>query len=157
MHYAQKNAEICLPPRSPKGWCTVQPLMASINSKAFLPQKKNPGTSQNPPERNPLSATNDKSTVKVGHLDCCWTIPLTTAPFPVKIPTFEEPMTRHSLPTVLLDGQNGQSPIASVCHPENCAFGLCAFEMGGSGSSGEDPFCTPTDVQCMPAFPYNFL
>ena len=27
---------------------------------------------------------------------------------------------------------------------QNCAFSLLAFEMGGSGSSGRDPFCTLT-------------
>ena len=42
-------------------------------------------------------------------------------------------------------------------HRQNCAFSLRVFEMGGSGSLAEDPFCTPTDVLLMSAFPYHFL
>ena len=42
-------------------------------------------------------------------------------------------------------------------HPQNCAFSLRASEMGGSGSSERDLFCTPTDVQCMSPFSYHFL
>ena len=42
-------------------------------------------------------------------------------------------------------------------HPQSCAFSLRAFETGGAGSSEGDPFYTPTNVQCMSAFPYHFL
>ena len=47
-----------------------------------------------------------------------------------------------------------------VGHPQNRAFSLLAFEMGGSGSSEGDPFCTSTDVLCMSvslSFPMRFL
>ena len=47
----------------------------------------------------------------------------------------------------------------TLVHPHDCAFNLHALEMGRSDSesSQKDPFCTPTDVQCMSAFPYHFL
>ena len=32
-------------------------------------------------------------------------------------------------------------------HTQNCAFSLRAIEMGGSGSSEKDSFCTRTDIQ----------
>ena len=42
-----------------------------------------------------------------------------------------------------------RAPLTDLGHPQNGAFSLRAFEMGGSGRSGRDPFCTPTDVECM--------
>ena len=47
-----------------------------------------------------------------------------------------------------------------IGHPQNSAFSLRAFEMGGPGSSGRDSFCTSTDVQCVStslSFPMRFF